>query len=310
MLRFIGRRILQAVPVLIGVTLLSFLLLHLTPGDPARISLGPHAPQSAVNFLREQLGLNKPLPTQYVNFIAGAAHFDFGASVANHLPVRDLVGPRILPTLWLLALAVFFSLLLGIPLATLSALKRNRAADHAIRVGTTITYAMPTFWVGLLLTLLVSVKLGLLPSSGYGTTFGDHIRGLILPAATVALFVTPLVVRSLRSSMIETMGAEFVEAARARGFSAARVMTRHVFRNSLISTVTLLAVLSGALLSGAVVVENVFAIPGLGSLLVESVSSRDFPVVQALTLVFGVVVILLSLGADLLYAMIDPRVRL
>jgi len=169
---------------------------------------------------------------------------------------------------------------------------------------------MPSFWVGLVLALIISLKLGWLPPSGYGTTFLQHVQGLTLPAITVALYLSPLLIRVLRSSLIDTLSSEYVEATRARGLSEPRVLGKHVLRNSLTSTVTLLGLLFAVLLSGTVVVENVFAIPGLGSLLVSSVSARDFPIIQALTLIFGVAVIAVGLLADLVYAAIDPRVRL
>ncbi len=196
------------------------------------------------------------------------------------------------------------------PLAFAAALARDRPRDHAIRLTSTVAFAMPSFWVGLMLALLLSLKLGWLPPSGYGTSFLGHLRGLTLPALTLAISLSPLLIRVLRSSLIDTLGAEYIQAARARGLAERRVLVKHVLRNSLTSAVTLLGLLFAVLLSGAVVIENVFAIPGLGSLLVSSVSARDFPVIQALTLVFGVAVVLAGLLADLVYGAIDPRVRL
>jgi peptide/nickel transport system permease protein len=304
------RRALDAIPVLIGVTLFSFALIHLVPGDPALILLQGHATPANVAALRHQLGLDRSLPQQYWQFLRGAVTFSFGQSFEYRTSVAAIVEPRILVSAMLIVYSLLLAILAAVPLAFMAALRRDRARDHVIRIGTTVTFAMPSFWVGLILALLVSLKLGWLPPSGYGTTFVQHVRGLTLPAITVALYLSPLLIRVLRSSLIDTLSSEYVQATRARGLSESRVLGKHVLRNSLTSTVTLLSLFFAVLLSGTVVVENVFAIPGLGSLLVSSVSARDFPIIQALTLIFGVAVVLVGLVADLIYAAIDPRVRL
>jgi peptide/nickel transport system permease protein len=300
----------DAVPVLIGVTLVSFALIHLTPGDPVRILLGGHATPANVAALRHTLGLDRSLPAQYWQFLSGAFTGSFGQSIEYRTSVSSIVGPRIGASALLIGYALLVTILLAVPLAFLAALARDRAGDHAIRLGTTVTFAMPSFWVGLILSLLISLQLGWLPPSGYGTTFAQHVEGLTLPAITIALSLSPLLIRILRSSLIDTLGAEYVSAMRARGQRERRVLGRHVLRNSLTSTVTLLSLFFAVMLSGTVVVENVFAIPGLGSLLVASVSARDFPIIQALTFIFGVAVILAGLLADVAQAAIDPRVRL
>jgi peptide/nickel transport system permease protein len=308
--RYILIRVANAVPVLLGITFVGFILIHLVPGDPVKILLGIHATPQAVAALRHQLGLDKPLLTQYVDFVTGSVHLNFGQSITEHTPVSTILLQRLAPSLFLIAYAVVISVLFAVPLAIVSALRRNRPADHAIRVLSMVTMAMPAFWVGLLLILLVSVRLGLLPVAGYGSGFVGHLKSLTLPALTVGLYLTPILLRSLRSSILETLGSEFVDTARARGLSERRLILKHVLRNSLISTVTILGVTIGFLLSGTVVVENVFAIPGLGSLLVTSIASRDFPTIAGLTVVFGVVVVIVNLLTDLSYAAIDPRVRL
>jgi peptide/nickel transport system permease protein len=304
------RRALDAIPVLFGVTVVSFALIHLAPGDPVRILLQGHATPANVAALKHQLGLDRSLPEQYWRFIRSAATFSFGLSFEYQTSVGGIVAPRIAASALLIAYSLLLAILAAAPLAFVAALRRDRPVDHAIRLGTTVTFAMPSFWVGLVLALLLSLKLGWLPSSGYGTTLPQHIRGLTLPAITVALYLSPLLIRVLRSSLIDTLSSEYVDATRARGLSELRVLGKHVLRNSLTSTVTLLSLFFAVLLSGTVVVENVFAIPGLGSLLVSSVSARDYPIIQALTLIFGVAVILVGLAADLVYAAIDPRVRL
>jgi len=304
------RRALDAIPVLIGITLFSFALIHLAPGDPVLILLQGHATPANVAALRHQLGLDRSLPAQYWQFLRGAATFSFGESFEYRTAVGAIVAPRILVSLLLICYSLALAILIAVPLAFVAALGRNRPRDHAIRLATTVTFAMPSFWVGLMLALLLSLELGWLAPSGYGTTFSQHVQGLTLPAITLALSLSPLLIRVLRSSLIDTLGAEYVQALRARGLSEGRVLAKHVLRNSLTSAVTLLSLLFAVLLSGAVVIENVFAIPGMGSLLVSSVSARDFPVIQALTLLFGVAVVLGGLLADLVYAAIDPRVRL
>jgi peptide/nickel transport system permease protein len=307
---FVGKRLLEVIPVLIGITLAAFAVIHLVPGDPARILLGPRATPAAIASLNEQLGLDQSLPAQYWDFVSGAATFSFGQSFQSHQPVADVVGPRILPSLFLIVYALVVALLIAGPLAIVSARRRDGWPDQLVRLFTTTTFAMPSFWLGLLLVLVFGLQLGWLPTSGYGDTALEHFKSLTLPAITVGLWITAPLLRSLRSSLIDNLDAEYTEAARARGLSERRVLLKHVMRNSVISTVTLMSLMVGALLSGTVVVEQVFSIPGLGSLLVSSVTARDFPVVQTLTLLFGFTVVIVSLLTDMVYALIDPRVRL
>jgi peptide/nickel transport system permease protein len=307
---YLGRRIVLALPVLLGVTFGAFLLVHLVPGDPARVALGSHATEGAVAALRQQLHLDQPLLQQYATFLGDALTFHFGRSIQLHESVAQIVGARVLPTLWLIAYSVVVALAIAVPLAVLAAVRRNGIVDNALRLSMMVTFAMPSFWLGLILILVFGLQLGWFPTSGYGESTLDHVRSLTLPAITIGLWLSPLLMRSLRSSLIETLGSEFVEACRARGMSSRRVLFKHVLRNSLISTVTLLGVSVAFLLSGTVVVENVFGIPGLGSLLVSSVERRDFPVIQGLAVVFGLGVIAVNLLTDIAYATIDPRVRL
>ncbi|HEX4009412.1 MAG TPA: ABC transporter permease [Solirubrobacteraceae bacterium] len=305
----LGRRIPQSLLVLLGVSVVAFALIHLVPGDPARISLGPRAPEQAVLQARHSLGLDKPLITQYWDFISGAVHGNFGYSLIQHASVASILGPRIAPSLLLLAYATVLSIILAVPLGLYSALRRDRVPDHVIRVVTMVTFAMPSFWLALVLVELLALRGHVFPVSGYGGTIPDKLRDLTLPALTISLYLAPMLIRTLRSSVIDVLGSDFVEAARARGLSERRVITKHVLRNASIATVTVLAVNLGFLISGTVVVEVVFDIPGLGSLIVNAVEQRDFPLVSALTLIFGFIVIVVNLLADLAYAVIDPRVR-
>jgi peptide/nickel transport system permease protein len=308
--RYLAGRVLEIIPVVVLVSIATFVLIHLVPGDPARLNLRLSATPEQVEKRRVELGLDQPLPTQYWNFVSGAATLDFGRSIDTGEDVRKLIIRRAGPSLLLVAYSLVICILIAVPLATLAAVRRGTWVDQAIRLASTVTFVMPAFWLALLLIMVVSLRMGVLPSSGYGETFPAHVESLTLPAVTMGLGLSPLLLRLLRSSVIETMQTEYVEAARVRGLSEARVMCRHVLRTSLMSTVTLLGILLGVLLSATVIVEQIFSIPGLGSLLVLAVDARDIPVVQALALLFGLAVPVASLLTDLVYASLDPRVRL
>ena len=310
MLEYLGKRLLLSIPVLVGVLVVSFLIVRLIPGDPVLLMLGINATPEAVAVVEEDLGLDEPLAEQLGSFFVGAFTLDFGESIIRRSPVKELVGDRIAPSLYLILLSVFVALVLAFPLGILSAVRRNKPADHGVRLVSMVTFAMPTFWLGLMLALLFGLRLDWLPVSGYGEGVGGILRSLALPALTLGLFLAPMLIRTLRASLIEELGTEYVDAARARGLSSIRVVGKHALRNSMIPLVTVLSINVGFLLSATVVVENVFQIPGLGSLLVQSVLTRDYPVIQGLVFVFGVLVIVINLLADLTYALIDPRVRL
>jgi peptide/nickel transport system permease protein len=310
MIGFIGRRLLQSIPVLLLVIVLSFLIIHLAPGDPVTLMLGIHATPEAVAAAKHSLGLEGSLGHQLVAYLVNSLQGDFGRSIVKEASVRSIVSSRILPSLYLIAYSVVLALLLTFPLAVLSAMRRNRLADQSIRLVGMAVFAMPSFWLGLMLGLLFGLKLDLLPVSGYESDPVGLLRTLFLPSLTLALFLAPMLIRTLRASLIEAVQTEYVEAARARGLSELRVLGKHALRNSLIPLVTVLSINIGFLISGTVVIENVFQIPGLGSLLVQSVLTRDYPVIQALVFVFGVMVIVINLLADLAYWAIDPRVRL
>jgi peptide/nickel transport system permease protein len=310
MLKYVGLRLLQAIPVLIGITVASFFLIHLVPGDPARIELGPRVPLSAVRALDHRLGLDRPLFDQYLSFLSGAVHLQFGESLALHQGVGGVIRSKLGVTALLMVYSLLISLLLTVPLALLAAIRRDGLADHAIRIVGMTLFVMPVFWLGLLLSLVFGLELGVLPTGGYGQGVAGVLYSLTLPALTLALVTAPMFVRSLRASILQALDGGFVEAARARGFSERRVLFGHCLRNASISTVTLIGLVMGWLVSGTVVVENVFALPGLGSQLVSSVSARDFPMIQGLVVVLAVAVVLINLLTDLTYAALDPRVRL
>jgi peptide/nickel transport system permease protein len=307
---FLGRRLLHTVPVIVGITLASFVLIHLVPGDPIRIMLGGKATKEHIAEVSHTLKLDRPLPEQYLTFVGGATHGDLGESIILQRPVSGIVSERIGPSMFLLAYATLIGIVLALPLGIVSALRRNRPIDHGIRLLTLVAFAMPSFWLGLLLIRTFSLDLGLFPVSGYGSGFFGHVRALTLPALTVGLFLTSMLVRSLRASLLDVFSEEYVEAARARGLPESRIVLKHSLRNALIATLTVLAVNLGWLIGGAVVIEKVFDIPGLGQLLVDSIFTRDFPILQGLTLVFGLLVIAINLLSDVAYCVIDPRVRL
>jgi peptide/nickel transport system permease protein len=253
--------------------------------------------------------LGKPLIDQYLSFLGGAVKLSFGQSLSEHQSVGSLIGSRVEVTALMVLYSLVISFIITIPLGILAAVRRDRPVDHAIRIVGMIFFGMPIFWLGLLLILLFGLDFGLFPTSGYAPGVGGALMSLTLPALTMGLWMAPLFLRSLRASIIETLDAGFVEAARARGFSERRVLFRHALRNASISTVTLVGVTIGGLISLTVVIENVFAIPGLGALLVSSVSARDYPTIQGLVVVLAVAVVAINLLTDLAYAAIDPRVR-
>jgi peptide/nickel transport system permease protein len=310
MLKYTLARLVHALPVLFSISVGSFILIHLVPGDPARIALGPHAPLSEIAALKRQLGLDRSLIDQYLSFLGGAVKLSFGESLTYREPVRGLITARLGMTFLLMAYSLVLSVAITVPLAVLAAVKRERLADHAIRLVGMAFFVMPWFWLGLLLALIFGLELGWLPTGGYASGIGGAIRSLTLPALTLALAMAPLFLRSLRASIILTLDSGFVEAARARGLSDRRILYRHVLRNASISTVTLIGITIGGLVSGTVVVEQVFALHGLGPLLVSSVSARDFPTIQGIVLVMAATVVAINLLTDLAYAAIDPRVRL
>lgn len=298
------------IPIIFGLTLVIFLMLHLVPGDPAVIMLGNKATDENVERLRENLGLDKPLPVQYTNYLWNLAQGDLGESFVYRTQVRGIVLERLPVTLLLTAYSALLALLITIPLATIAAYKRDKPADHAIRSFLLIGLAMPQFWVGINLLLLLSVKYHIFPAGGYGENFVQHLKHLFLPSLTIAIAMSAVLVRSLRSSLIDTLSSDHVRTARAKGLQGRTVLGWHVLRNSSLSTITILGVYMSFLIGGSVIIETIFAIPGLGQLLIRSIFGRDYPVVQAITLIYGIIVISVNLLVDLLYAQLDPRVRL
>jgi peptide/nickel transport system permease protein len=266
------------------------------------------ASDEVVAEMYRQLGMDRPLILQYVSYLGNAAMGDLGVSIIQKAPVSRLVGERVWNSLFLLAYGSILGVIFAVPLSILSAIKRNRLSDHCIRIGGMVGFAMPPFWIGLLLILFFGLYLNMFPIAGAGEGFVGHLHHLFLPALTIALFLTPILVQSLRSSMLDVLTAEYIEVARSKGLSETRIVLKHVLRNALIPVITVLAVNISWLVSGAVIVEYVFTVPGLGSLLVRAVSSRDYPVIQGLALVFALIVVVVNLMADISYMLVDRRV--
>ncbi|CAN5322874.1 ABC transporter permease [soil metagenome] len=310
MLRYTLHRLLLCFVVLFGLATAVFFIMHLVPGDPVRVALGSRATLETVTRVRHELGLDRSLFAQYLTFLGDLTHLDFGRSLALNAPVSDVAGQRAMPTLLLIAYGLVLALLIGIPLAVAAALRPNGVVDHSVRFFTTFAFGMPTFWLGLILALLLGLRLGWFPVSGYEPGLIGVIKTLTLPALTLGLSLAVIVVRTLRSNLIDVLKTEYIEAARSRGLSEFRVVGIHAMRNAIMSTLTILSVAVGYLIGGTVVIEAVFQIPGAGSLLVKAVQQRDYEIVQALALISGTAVVAISFLTDLTQAAIDPRVRL
>jgi peptide/nickel transport system permease protein len=307
--RYLARRLLLLIPVALGVTIITFSLLHVIPGDPAAIMLDFRATPENVARLRHQLGLDRPLYMQYLLFLGNIVTGRLGVSLIYRTQVLPIILGRLPVTLFLAVYSTVLAAAVALPLGAWAALRRGRPADHAIRLGVLFSLATPNYWVAIVLLLAFSVELHWFPVGGYGATFADHLRHLFLPALTIALSLTPILVRALRLNILEVLGSEHVRTARAKGLRATRVFSRHVLRNSLISVASILGIHLGFLVSGAVITETVYAIPGTGYLLIKSTFARDYPMVQGLTLVFAGLVIVVNLLTDLVYALLDPRIR-
>lgn len=307
---YVIRRLVQAIPVVLGITIITFFLLRLIPGDPAMTLLGNRGTPEQIALLRARWGLNEPIWIQFWLFLKQLAHGDTGASLFYQVPTRTLIASRIGVTMSLVAFATVFSILITVPLATIAAIRKDRAADQVIRAVPLVGLGMPSFWVGLVLILVFAVNLGWFPVGGWGDTIPEHIYGLILPALTSALAIVPLLIRSLRVGMLEVLQADYIATARSKGLRELRVLLVHVARNAIIPTLTLLGINIAFLIGATVVVERVFQLNGLGSLMLSAISNRDFPVVQGVTFVFALSVVIINLVTDLTAARLDPRIRL
>ncbi|MFB6243691.1 MAG: ABC transporter permease [Halobaculum sp.] len=342
--RFLLKRLLLLIPVLFGVATLVFGILHLAPGDPARIIVGQRASAEQVQQVRAELGLNDPLWVQYLRFLGDAATFEFGESyqIAKGTPVRDVVATTLPVTVELALYGQFFGILFGVPLGVVSAVKQDTLTDHATRVGALTGISVPIYWSGPLLILFLSTFLGLFPASGRigSTVFLDNswqlfgvelpltgmvtvdtlllgnvdafvsaVHHLLLPSLVIGIYSMALISRMMRSSMLEVIRQDYIRTARAKGQGAKITVLKHGFRNALIPVVTVIGIQFGSLLGGAVLTETVFGIGGIGTMLVEAIGATDYPLVQGTVLTFALLFTLVNLGVDITYSYLDPRIQ-
>ena len=313
MLKFLLRRIAIVVPTLVFVSMLIFCLQQLLPGDPAVVLAGEDRDPNVVAYLHAKLHLDQPLPIRYLYWVKGVLHGDLGESLRMQKPVLALIAEKLPVTLELAGIAIVIAVCIGIPAGVISAYKRNTAWDYAANVVALWGLSTPNFWLGILLILLFSVTLGWLPASGYVSPFEDlraNLAAMIMPAFVLGNAIAAVLMRHTRSAMLQVLSSDFVRTARAKGVSERRVVLQHALRNAMIPIITLGALELGTLLSGAVLTEQVFTIPGFGKLIVDAVFNRDYAVVQGVVLFTATAYITLNLLADIAYVAVDPRIRL
>ena len=308
-LRFVGRRLLMAVPSLFAISLVSFLMLRLSPGDPARVIAGPRASAATLQGIREQLGLDRPLWVQYLRYMNRAVHGDFGENLTGSSTVAQVLAGGVGVTSVLILVAAVMTVLACLPLSMLAARRPDGVVDSVVRVGTIGGLALPPFWVGIMLVSYVALPTGWFPVGGWPATTSDQIRAIVLPGLTLAISMAPVLVRSLRASLIEVQNADYVKAGRVMGLRGLSLTRRFVARNAAVSTIPVVATVLGFLIGGTVIIETTFDLPGLGLALVQAAATRDTNVVQGLTLVLGSAVIIIYVAADIALSVIDPRVH-
>lgn len=302
--KYIIKRLLYLIPVIIGVTFIVFTIMHFTPGDPAQLILGESAPQPAIDKLREDMGLNDPFLIQYFNFLKNAVKGDFGTSYTTKVAVFDEVFSRFPATLKLTVAGMIIAIVIGIPVGIISATKQYSITDNVTMILALLGVSMPNFWLGLMLILLFSVKLGVLPSGG-----DSGLLSLILPAITLGTSVAAIITRMTRSSMLEVVRQDYIRTARAKGVPEKDVINKHALKNALIPIVTVIGLQFGYLLGGAVLTETVFSWPGIGRLMVEAIRKKDTPIVLASVVFLSITFSVVNLFIDILYAYLDPRIK-
>ena len=305
MLKYIGKRIIGVIPTLIIVVTFVFFFVRLIPGDPARLVAGPQATLEDVQVVREQLGLDKPVHVQYVNYVTGLLKGDLGTSLRTKRPVTVEVANRYANTAKLTLMALGWSTVAGILLGVWSGKNRSKWQDYAGMTAAVSGISVPSFWLGFMLIMIFSVNLRWFPTTG-----ADSLKSLVLPSIALGASIAAIIARFTRSSIIEVLKDDYIRTARAKGLKEKVVIWKHAFRNSMISVVTVVGLQFGFLLGGSVVTESVFAFPGLGSLLVESVNYRDYPAIQSLILIFSLLFVLINLIVDVLYAVLNPEIQL
>jgi peptide/nickel transport system permease protein len=309
---YILRRLIMLIPVMLIVGVVVFMLIHITPGDPAAVMLGDRATGEQIDQLRESMGLNEPLAVQFVEWFSNALRLDFGDSFFLDMPVTEALRERAQPTLLLTTYALLIEILIGVPCGVIAAIRRNSILDRFLMVLSIAGAAIPTFFLGIVLILIFAVELQWLPSGGYVPIQEDpqeHFKSMILPAFCLGFSAAGLLARLVRSSMLDVMRDDYIRTAMAKGLRFRKVITGHALRNALIPAVTVIGYSMGALLGGAVVTETVFTIPGMGRLVVQSIARRDYPLIQGAIMLTAGIYVLVNLLVDILYVYIDPRIR-
>jgi peptide/nickel transport system permease protein len=317
MSRYLIRRVLLAIPTLLLISFVLFAIISLAPGDPlSQFAANPAVPPEVRENIRKALGLDQPWPVRYVKWLIAVAHGDWGFSFGSRIPVWDLIKLRIPSTLAVVGLAYVVALVLALPIGILSAVKHYSIFDHVATTFAFMGFSVPTFFTGLLLIIILSVKLQWLPFIYDSTlqvhdlaSLGAQIKQSIMPIAVLGLFQTAILVRYTRASMLENLPQDYVRTARAKGLAEISVINRHVVRNSLIPVVTLIALTAPTVFSGALITEQIFRVPGIGSLLITSIENNDIPVIMAITFTFSILVVIFNLVADITYGVLDPRIR-
>ncbi len=304
MLNYLIKRLLSTIPVLLGISLLLFFMLRLLPGDPAQVLAGQMATPQEIENIRHQLGLDRPIYEQYAAYLSRLARFDLGRSARTQNPVTQEIWARLPNTMLLAVVAISLACLFGIPAGIISAVRPYSWIDYLVTTSALFGMSMPVFWLGLMLVVLFSVILKWLPAGGTGGW-----QNVILPSITLAAFVVAFIARMTRSTMIETLSQDYTTTARSKGLQERVVVIKHALKNAMIPIITVVGLQFGLLLGGAVLTETVFAWPGLGRLIVDSILARDYPVIQGTILIFGLLYIMVNLVVDLIYALVDPRIR-
>jgi len=298
------------IPILIIVSILIFFMIRLIPGDPALIRLGDKATPQMVENLRIKMGLDKPVIVQYALFMKNLIKLDLGDSLHYHVPIIDLLKKRMVVTLFLTAVTFIFSVAISFPLGFLSGIKENKIQDQIIRTASLIALSMPQFWVGLILMILFAVQINLFPVGGWGETWTQHLRAIILPAFTQSLMTAALLTRNLRNSVVDILKMDYVNFARSKGLENKIVKSRYIIKNAMIFYITLISMRVAYMLGGSIIIETVFSLPGVGSLMISSIYTRDYAVIQGIVLIFALLVMSINILTDLAYTYLDPRVRL
>ncbi|CAN2255421.1 MULTISPECIES: glutathione ABC transporter permease GsiC [Bacillus] len=304
MIKYSIKRLLLMIPLLFIITVIVFMFVHMIPGDPARLIAGSDATIDEIKLVREKYGLDQPLYQQYISYMSNLFQGDLGTSIQAGRPVAEMLSERFMPTFWLTVVSMFWSLLFGIPIGLVSAVKRNKWQDHATMIFAVSAISIPSFWLGLMLMQLFSVQLGWLPTGGM-----DSWKHYILPSITLGAGVAAIIARFTRSAVMDVLKNDYIRTSRAKGLHEYTVLMKHAFRNAMIPVVTMTGLQFGFMLSGSIITETLFSWPGLGRLLINSIVSRDYPVIQAELLLFSFEFLLINLIVDLLYGWLNPKVR-